>query len=98
MKTWAVWLASMVEPLAAKLLLALGFEVVTITGFATGFDQLKSLFVQYVGQVPADGFQLALLAGAGPAFGMIFGAIAFRLAMWKIQSATRIVGKVAGGA
>ena len=87
-----MWLAGMVQPLVAKVLLALGFQVVTITGVAIAIDQIKGIFLQHIGEVPAAGFQLALLAGVGPAFGMIFGAITFRLAMWQIQSATKILG------
>lgn len=89
---WGIWLASMVQPLVARVLLALGFQVVTITGMSVAIGQIKSLFLGYVTTVPAAGMQLAVLAGVGTAWGMIFGAIAFRLAMWQIQSATRILG------
>jgi hypothetical protein len=92
-----VWLASMVQPLVGKVLLALGFQVVTLTGVVVAIDQVKGLFLSHIGQVPAAGFQLALLAGVGEAFGMIFGAITFRLAMWQIQNATRILGSSSGG-
>lgn len=92
----SLWLAAMVQPLVARVLVALGFQVVTITGMAAAIGQLKTLFLGFVGQLPAAGFQLALLAGVGTAFGMIFGAITFRLAMWQLQSATRILGGVTG--
>lgn len=86
------WLAQMMQPLVARVLVALGFQVVTIAGVAASVGQIKSLFLSYVGQLPAAGFQMALLAGVGTAFGMIFGAITFRLALWQLQSATRILG------
>lgn len=86
------WLLAMVTPLAGRLLVALGFQVVTITGVALSIATVKGMFLTHLGQVPAAGLQLALLAGCGEAMGMIFGAIAFRLALWQIQSATRILG------
>lgn len=92
MSGWGTWLAAMMQPLVARVLVALGFQVVTITGMAAAIGQLKALFLSHVASVPAAGFQLALLAGAGTAFGMIFGAITFRLAMWQLQSATRLLG------
>lgn len=92
------WLAAMVQPLVSRVLVALGLQVVTITGMTAVFAAIKALFMQHMGQVPNAGFQLALLAGVGPAFGMIFGAIAFRLALWQIQGATKILGTGGGSA
>lgn len=86
------WLAAMMQPLVARVLVALGMQVVTITGMGVAIGTIKNLFLQHIGAVPAAGFQLALLAGVGTAFGMIFGAITFRLALWQIQNATKILG------
>lgn len=86
------WLAAMMSTLTARVLLALGFQVVTITGAVVAFDQVKTLFINSMAAVPAAGLQLALLAGVGPAFGMILGAIAFRIALWQIQNSVRILG------
>lgn len=91
---WGTWLAAMVQPLVARVLVALGFQVVTITGMSAAIGELKTLFFGYWTTLPTAGVQLALLAGVGTAFGMIFGAIAFRLAMWQLQSSTRILGGV----
>lgn len=86
------WLLAMVTPLAGKLLVALGFQVVTITGVVASIAAVKALFLAHLGAVPAAGLQLALLGGFGEAMGMVFGAIAFRLALWQIQNTTRILG------
>jgi hypothetical protein len=91
------WLLAMMQPLIARVLLALGFQVITITGMAVATSQLKAMFLQHLNSVANAGLQLALLAGVGEAFGIIFGAIAFKIALWQIQSATRILG-VGGGA
>lgn len=89
------WLAAMMQPLVAKILLALGLQVVTIGGVAVAITTLKNLFLSHIAQVPQAGFQLALLAGVGTAFGMIFGAITFRIAMWTLQRGTQILGSAA---
>lgn len=88
----AVFLAAMVRPLVAKVLLALGFQVVTITGMVAAMDTLKSMFLSNVASVPAAALQLALLGGAGEGIGIIFGAIATRLALWQIQNGTKLLG------
>lgn len=86
------WLAGLMSTLTARVLLALGFQVVTITGTTAAFASAKAMFMAQLGAVPAAGLQLALLAGAGTAFGIIFGAIAFRIALWQIQNSVRILG------
>lgn len=86
------WLAGLMSTLTARVLLALGFQVVTITGTTAAFSAAKSMFMAQLGAVPAAGLQLALLAGAGTAIGIIFGAIAFRIALWQIQNSVRILG------
>jgi len=86
------WLAGLMAPLTARVLMALGFQVVTITGMSLVLDQLKAMVIAQFGQVHAAGFQLATLAGVGTALGIIFGAIATRVAIWQIQQGTKILG------
>lgn len=90
------WLLSLAPSLVGKVLVALGFQVVTITGMTAGFGLLKGMFLTHLGAVPAAGLQLALLGGVGEGLGIIFGAIAARLALWQLQNATKILG-VSGG-
>lgn len=86
------WLMAMVQPLLAKILIGLGLQVVTITGVVASITAIKTLFLNSMMAVPAAAFQLALLAGVGEGFGMIFGAIAFRLTLSQISNTTRILG------
>jgi len=86
------WIALMMEPLVAKVLMALGFSVVSVVGLNTVLDQLKALFVSQMMTVSAAGLQLALLSGVGTAAGIIFGAVATRMALWQIQNATKVLG------
>lgn len=86
------WLAGLMGPLSARVLMALGFQVVTIKGMDLVLDQIKALALAQLGQVHAAGLQMALLGGIGTALGIIFGAIATRLALWQIAQGTRILG------
>lgn len=87
------WLLGMMGGMTAKVLLALGFSVVTVVGMDQVFSQLRTMFLGFASQVPAAGLNLALLGGVGEGFGIIFGAILTRLALWKIQAATKILGR-----
>lgn len=86
------WLLGMMGGMTAKVLLALGFSVVSIVGVDAAFNQLRDLAMSHVGGIPAAGLNLALLAGCGQAAGIIFGACATRLALWQIANAKRILG------
>ena len=92
----ATWLFAMVSPLVAKILLSLGFSVVTIVGMDAVLNTLKTMFVTQANLMPAAALQLALLGGAGEGIGIIFGAITTRLLLWQISKATRILGANTG--
>lgn len=86
------WLGAMAQPLVARVLIALGFQVVTLTGVSVAVATLRSMFVDSMNSVATAGLNLALLAGVGEAFSLVFGAIAFKVALWQIQSSTKILG------
>jgi hypothetical protein len=80
------------SPLAGKLLAALGFSVITITGMEAILSQVRTQLVGGLAGMSADMFNLFLLAGGGQALGIITGALTTRLLLWQIQNATRIMG------
>lgn len=86
------WVLTLVEPIIARILAALGFSVVTIVGFDAAVDGLRSQLVTSVNSLPADVLGVFLLAGGGYGLGMILGAVAVRVLMWQIQNATKILG------
>lgn len=86
------WLLSLVSPFLARVLTALGFSIVTIVGMEAVIDQVKSLVTGGVNSLPSDALNIFLLAGGGKALGMILGAIATKVMLWQIQSATKILG------
>ena len=88
----ATFIMSLVQPLIARILTALGFSVVSIVGVTESIDAIKNQLISSVNSLPVDLLNVFLLGGGGICLGMILGAIAFRLAIWQIQSATKILG------
>ena len=89
------WLVGMVQPLIAKILVALGFSVVTLTGVSLSIDAIKNLLIGYIQGMPSAMYNLFLLGGGGIALGAIFGAMTFAVTMHTIRSATKILSKPA---
>ena len=86
------WLLAMMEPLIAKILASLGFSVVTIVGMDLVLNQIKDAVKGGINALPADLLNIFLFASGGVGIGIIFGAIATKLLLWQIQSATKILG------
>ena len=89
---FGTWLLALVPSLIGKILLSLGFAVVTITGVQVALQQLKDQFINQVNSFPADLLQLFLLGGGGVGLGIIFGAMTTCVLIWTIQGATKILG------
>jgi hypothetical protein len=90
------WLLSMMQPLIGRILAALGFSVVTITGFELVIDTVKNMVRDGINTLPADTLNLFLYAGGGQGLGMILGAITTKLLLWQVQRATQILGRNPG--
>ena len=89
------WILGLVQPLIAKILITLGFSIVTITGVQAALQGLKTQLTDSVNGLPAAMLQLFLLGGGGVGLGIIFGAMTTVVLIWSIQSATKIVGVAA---
>lgn len=87
------WLLGMMQPLIAKILLSLGFSVVTIIGMEAVVGQLKTQVISNMGSLPPDVLNFALYIGIGKGIGIIFGACTTKLLLWSIQQSTSIIGK-----
>jgi hypothetical protein len=88
----AAFLMSLVEPIIARILVALGFSVVSVVGVTASIEGLKSQLVSSVNTMPVDMLNVFLFAGGGDCLGLILGAISFRLAFFQIKAATKILG------
>lgn len=80
------------DSIVGRILLSVGFSVVSFKGMDIVIDSLKSRVISAAGGLPADVFNLFLLAGGGYCMNMLFGAISFRLAYWTATRATRLLG------
>ena len=90
-----VWLLSMMQPLIAKILVSLGFSVVSIVGMESVLGAMKVQFVDSMNTMPAEWLQFALYLWIGKGIGIVFGACTTKLMLWSIQNATTILGKSA---
>jgi len=90
---WLGALATLAGPMVARVLMALGMSVVTITGVDVAMGQVKPIIVAQFSQAPLAAIQLAGLSGCWLALGMIFGALTFALSFWSLTQATKIIGK-----
>lgn len=89
---WA-FLASAVGPLAIRALVAVGFTTVTFAGVTAAFQGLNSYAQTSWGSLPVAVLQLASLARVPEALGLVFGAMAFRLAVWTASNGVKMVFK-----
>lgn len=90
------WLLAMIQPIIGRILSALGFTVVTITGLNLVIDQLKNMVRDGINTMPTDTLNIFLYAGGGHCLGAIFGAITTKLLLWQVQRATQILGRNPG--
>jgi len=90
------WLLSLVEPMLARLLLALGFSLVSIVGMDSVLQSIKTQFIANMSSMPADWLNFALYLWLGKGLGIVFGAFTTKLMLWSIQNSTQILGKSNG--
>lgn len=92
---FGTFLLALAKPFLAKILLALGFSVVSIVGVDVALSTVKAMIVSNVNGLGAI-IDFALYLWVGKGIGIVFGACATKLALWNIQNATKILGKANG--
>lgn len=92
---FGTFIMGLVEPILAKLLIALGFSVVSIVGVDAALNTVKGMIVSNLSGLGGI-IDFALYLWLGKALGVIFGACATKLMLWNIQNATKILGKSNG--
>lgn len=90
--TWAAWLTSLVPSLVGRVLLALGFSVVTITGVDAVGAQIMGYIATAHAGIGADTLAVMNLAGFGAALNILIGAVTARIALYVMTSAAKIIG------
>lgn len=85
-------LASLAGPITARVLMALGFSVVTFAGVDVAIGSVKSQILSSLGAGPVAALQLAGMSGCWEALGLIFGAMTFAVTFWTLTQAKQMVG------
>jgi len=88
---FAALLMSLVQPIIARVMIALGLSLVTYAGMDLMINQVIGSAQSAWGGLPAGILQLAGLAGIGQALSIISGAILTRVLIWNITKASRIL-------
>lgn len=85
-------IAGLAVPMVARVLLALGFSVVSITGVTLAWSTVKAQIVSSLSAQAGAYVQLAGLGGVWVALGAVIGAMSFAVAFWALTASVRIVG------
>lgn len=85
-------LAALAGPITARVLIALGFSVVTLTGVDAAIGTVKEEIIANLADAPMAALQLAGLSGCWSAMAMIFGAMTFAVTYWSLTQARKIIG------
>lgn len=89
---FAQLLLAMVQPLVARVLLSLGFSVVSFVGMDLLVDTLLERTRDAWLGLPHGVIQLAALAGIDTGLAMVTGAILTRVMIWQLSRSSRILG------
>lgn len=85
-------IAALSAPIVARVLIALGMSVVTITGVSLAWGTIRSSIVENLSSQAGAYVQLAGLGGVWVALGAVIGAMTFAVSFWTLTSAVRIMG------
>lgn len=89
------FILSLLEPAIGRILTAVGFSLVSITGMQSIFDHLRGQLSTGITAISPETLQLFLIAGGAEGLGIIFGAITTKLMLWQVQKSTQFLGKSA---
>ena len=85
-------LATLAQPILARVLLALGFSVVTLIGVSSSVSVIIAKLMERLHQIPSEPLQLAGLAGVWDALAIMLASVSFSLAYWAATRAVKIAG------
>jgi len=86
----------MVQPILARIMVALGFSMLSIVGMDALMGQVMAAFQSAWGGLPSQMLALAGLAGIGEALGIITGAIMTKVMIWQLTKSTRMIASNPG--
>ncbi len=87
----ASFFLALVQPIIARIMVALGMSLVTFTGMTIVIEQITQAVQDAWGGLPGAIMGLAGLAGLGEGLSIVFGAIATRVLIWQLTRSTRMI-------
>ena len=87
----AAFILSLVQPILARVLVSLGFSLVSFVGFDLALNQVIQAAEGAWGGLPSNLLARAGLSGIGQALGIIFGAILTKMMIWQLTKSTRMM-------
>lgn len=87
------FIIGLIGPVVVRVIIALGFTVVTFTGVMAAASSLLASAQASWAAVPLTVYQLASLTGFPEFLGLVFGATMSRLAIWASIGASRYIVK-----
>lgn len=87
------WVLALAQPLVARILVALGMTVLSVTGIDLAYQSMKTQLMNSVNSMPAAALQLAALAGVPDGLAMVLGAVLFVISFYTTTAATKLVFK-----
>ena len=85
-------LIAVAASIVARVLLSVGFAVVTVKGVDVAIDSVIDILKTAENSLPSDIHNLFLMAGGGYCLNLIIAAISFRLSYWALTKSVRILG------
>jgi uncharacterized membrane protein len=89
--TLAAWLVSLVGPLVARAVIALGFTAVSFAGVTVAMNSLVQLAQTSWSAMPSNVLAIASLSGIPECLGMMMSAYAARIAVWAVQNGSKYI-------
>lgn len=87
------FLVAAVGPLAIRALITIGFVAVSFAGVTTAYAALITSVQGSWSALPVAVLQLASIAGVPAGLGIVFGAMAARIALWVTASGSKLIFK-----
>lgn len=85
-------LASLAQPILARVLLALGMAAVTVVGVDASFGVLKSMVLAKFTGFPSGVVQLGGLMGVWEGIGIVIGAATWCVTFYALTKTVRVAG------
>lgn len=85
-------IAALAVPMTARILIALGFSIVTIGGVTVAWGTVRDAIISNLGAQAGAYVQIAGLGGVWTALGAVLGGMSFAVSMWALTKSVQVLG------